>query len=68
MSTALRRSPLVPATPYPAEFAQRYRDAGYWTDEPSPASWPARAEQFGDRVAVTGAVRATPCAPSRTVS
>ena len=33
MSTALRRSPLVPATPYPAEFAQRYRDAGYWTDE-----------------------------------
>ncbi len=55
MSTALRRSPLVPSTLYPAEFAQRYRDAGYWTDETFARFLPARAEQFGDRVAVTGA-------------
>lgn len=54
MTTALRRSPLVPADPYPAELARRYRDAGYWTDETFARFLPTRAEQFGDRIAVTG--------------
>ncbi|MCA1004853.1 AMP-binding protein [Rhodococcus hoagii] len=54
MTTALRRSPLVPADPYPAELARRYRNAGYWTDETFARFLPTRAEQFGDRIAVTG--------------
>ncbi|MFC9514981.1 (2,3-dihydroxybenzoyl)adenylate synthase [Nocardiaceae bacterium NPDC056970] len=54
MTTALRRSPLVPTDPYPVELAQRYRDAGYWTDETFARFLPTRAEQFGDRIAVTG--------------
>ncbi|WP_026425977.1 (2,3-dihydroxybenzoyl)adenylate synthase [Actinokineospora inagensis] len=38
--------------PYPPEFAQRYRDAGYWTGETFGAFLADRAARFADRIAV----------------
>ncbi|NLV80312.1 MAG: (2,3-dihydroxybenzoyl)adenylate synthase [Rhodococcus sp.] len=55
MTSAIRRSPLVATAPYPPEFAELYRGAGYWTDETFAQFLPARTERFGDRVAVIGA-------------
>ncbi|CAM2921359.1 AMP-binding protein [Prescottella defluvii] len=54
MTTALRRTPLAGVEPYPPEFAQRYRNAGYWTDETFAGFLPARAAQYPDHTAVTG--------------
>jgi len=39
---------------WPEEFAQRYRERGYWRDETFPGFLRERAQQFPDRVAVTG--------------
>lgn len=41
-------------TPWPAELAQRYRDAGYWRGETFGALLRARAQQHGERTAVVG--------------
>ncbi|GAA3990187.1 (2,3-dihydroxybenzoyl)adenylate synthase [Thermobifida alba] len=42
-------------TPWPAEFAARYRAAGYWTGETFGDFLTDRARRFADRVAVVGA-------------
>jgi len=39
---------------WPEEFAQRYRERGYWRGETFPGFLRERAQQFPDRVAVTG--------------
>ncbi|QNM94843.1 (2,3-dihydroxybenzoyl)adenylate synthase [Chitinimonas koreensis] len=39
-------------TPWPAEFAERYRALGYWTGETFGALLRARAEQHQDRTAI----------------
>jgi 2,3-dihydroxybenzoate-AMP ligase len=44
----------APAQIFPAEFAARYRDRGYWRGETFPAMLRERAEKFGDRPAVVG--------------
>ena len=53
MTTSVR-APLETTVGYPADLAARYRDAGYWTDETFQQFLGARAEQFGDAIAVTG--------------
>ncbi|QQZ13094.1 (2,3-dihydroxybenzoyl)adenylate synthase [Rhodococcus sp. 21391] len=53
MTTSVR-APLETTVGYPADLAARYRDAGYWTDETFQQFLDARAEQFGDAIAVTG--------------
>ncbi|UOE21652.1 (2,3-dihydroxybenzoyl)adenylate synthase [Thermobifida halotolerans] len=42
-------------TPWPEEFAARYRAAGYWTGETFGEFLRERARRFADRVAVVGA-------------
>lgn len=47
--------PLMPLRQsWPAEFAERYRDAGYWRGETFPAFLRERAQRFADRTAVVG--------------
>ncbi|MDV7240905.1 MULTISPECIES: (2,3-dihydroxybenzoyl)adenylate synthase [Rhodococcus] len=53
MTTSLR-APLSDTTGYPASFAERYRQAGYWTDETFQQFLGARAAEFEDAVAVVG--------------
>ncbi|QSE82451.1 (2,3-dihydroxybenzoyl)adenylate synthase [Rhodococcus koreensis] len=53
MTTSVR-APLETTTGYPAELVARYRAAGYWTDETFQQFLGARAERFGDAIAVTG--------------
>lgn len=54
MTSGLRRTALAETARYPEEFAELYRGAGYWTPETFAQFLPARAAEFGDRVAVTG--------------
>ncbi|MDC0740611.1 (2,3-dihydroxybenzoyl)adenylate synthase [Polyangium mundeleinium] len=49
--------PIEGFTPWPAEFAERYRKAGYWLGETFGEWLRARAERFGDRTAVVGEKR-----------
>src|SRR5690606_5154702 len=42
-------------TPWPAEFAVRYREAGYWTGETFSDFVTDRTRRFADRLAVVGA-------------
>ncbi|MEU4804690.1 (2,3-dihydroxybenzoyl)adenylate synthase [Actinosynnema sp. NPDC023587] len=44
-------------TPWPEEFARRYREAGYWVGETFGDFLAARAERFADRVAVVDGAR-----------
>ncbi|MBW4716871.1 (2,3-dihydroxybenzoyl)adenylate synthase [Saccharothrix obliqua] len=44
-------------TPWPAEFARRYREAGYWVGETLGDFLAARAARYGDRVAVVDGER-----------
>src|SRR5690606_12781590 len=44
-------------TPWPPEFAERYRAAGYWTGETFGAFLRDRARRFADRTAVVGGDR-----------
>lgn len=47
--------PLMPLRQsWPTEFAERYRDAGYWRGETFPAFLRERAQRFADRTAVVG--------------
>ncbi|WP_041450760.1 (2,3-dihydroxybenzoyl)adenylate synthase [Hoyosella subflava] len=47
--------PFVPDhIPFPAEFAARYRAAGYWTTETFQEFLPRRADRFADHIAVIG--------------
>ncbi len=39
-------------TPFPPEFADRYRAAGYWLDRPLGAYFHVRFVEYGDRLAV----------------
>jgi 2,3-dihydroxybenzoate-AMP ligase len=51
--------PLPGVTPFPPEFAARYRARGYWADRPLIAHFLDAFDQFADRVAViddTGSV------------
>lgn len=41
-------------TPWPSEFADRYRRAGYWQGETFGQWLRARANRFGDRIAIVG--------------
>ncbi|UQA63140.1 (2,3-dihydroxybenzoyl)adenylate synthase [Polyangium aurulentum] len=41
-------------TPWPADFAERYRRAGYWQGETFSNFLRTRAERFGDRIALVG--------------
>ena len=50
----MTRSPLRPVVGWPAEFAERYRAAGYWTDETFDAFLAERVRRFADRIAVVG--------------
>ena len=54
MTSGLRRTALAETARYPEEFAELYRGAGYWTPETFARFLPARAAEFGDRVAVVG--------------
>lgn len=45
---------MIPQQIWPEEFAQRYRERGYWRGETFPGFLRERAQQFPDRVAVTG--------------
>lgn len=42
-------------TPWPVEFAVRYREAGYWTGETFSDFFTDRTRRFADRLAVVGA-------------
>ena len=53
------RSPLRAVVGWPAEFAERYRAAGYWT-ETFDAFLGDRAERYADRPAVVGVSAARP--------
>jgi len=44
-------------TPWPAEFAVRYREAGYWTGETFSDFVTDRTRRFADRLAVVGAAQ-----------
>ncbi len=47
-------------TPVPPDFAQRYRDKGYWLDQPLGAYFRDRCEQYAEREAVVaGEIRLT---------
>ncbi|MDT0305129.1 (2,3-dihydroxybenzoyl)adenylate synthase [Streptomonospora wellingtoniae] len=46
---------LAGCTPWPAEFAERYRRRGYWRGETLGAFLRDRADRFADRTAVVGA-------------
>ena len=39
-------------TPFPAEFAARYRELGYWEDRPLFDGFTAALDRYADRVAV----------------
>ncbi|WP_241385587.1 (2,3-dihydroxybenzoyl)adenylate synthase [Rhodococcus sp. CH91] len=54
MTIGLARTPLAATPRYPEEFAERYRAAGYWTDETFGQFLPARAADFAERTAVVG--------------
>ncbi|WP_277370949.1 (2,3-dihydroxybenzoyl)adenylate synthase [Rhodococcus rhodochrous] len=54
MTTGFERTPLADTARYPEEFAERYRAAGYWTNETFGEFLPARAARFADRPAVVG--------------
>lgn len=54
MTTGFERTPLADTARYPEEFAERYRAAGYWTNETFGEFLPARAARFADRTAVVG--------------
>ncbi|KSZ56528.1 enterobactin synthase subunit E [Rhodococcus pyridinivorans KG-16] len=54
MTTGFERTPLADTARYPEEFAERYRAAGYWTNETFGEFLPARAARFADRIAVVG--------------
>src|SRR5260221_2085556 len=41
--------------PFPAGFAQRYRDKGYWDDRPLRAAFKEWCERYGDKVALCDA-------------
>ena len=56
----MTRSPLRPVVGWPAEFAERYRAAGYWTDETFDAFLAERVRRFADRIAVVGVGAAHP--------
>lgn len=42
--------------PFPKEFAQRYRDAGYWEDRTLAATFKDVCDKYGDRVAVSNSI------------
>ena len=42
---------------YPPEFAQHYRDMGYWRDEPLREVFKQWSDQFSERIALRDAVR-----------
>src|SRR5215469_17384888 len=44
--------------PFPAEFAQRYRDRGYWSDKPLADEFRAVFRRYADRIALIGGDRA----------
>ena len=44
--------------PFPAEFAQRYRERGYWTDKSLADEFRAAFRSYADRIAVIGEDRA----------
>lgn len=48
------RSPLAPVRGFPPEFASRYRELGYWTDETFAQFVADRTERFAGRTAVVG--------------
>ncbi|WP_052809269.1 (2,3-dihydroxybenzoyl)adenylate synthase [Streptomonospora alba] len=48
---------LAGCTPWPPEFADRYRERGYWTGETLGAFLRERARRYADRTAVVGAGR-----------
>ncbi len=54
MTTGFERTPLADTARYPEEFAERYRAAGYWTNETFGEFLPARAARFAGRIAVVG--------------
>ena len=56
----MTRSPLRPVVGWPAEFAERYRAAGYWTDENFDTFLAARVRRHADRTAVVGVGAASP--------
>lgn len=56
----MTRSPLRPVVGWPAEFAERYRAAGYWTDENFDTFLVARVRRHADRTAVVGVGAASP--------
>lgn len=56
----MSRSPLRPVVGWPAEFAERYRAAGYWTDETFDAFLAERVRRHADRTAVVGVSAARP--------
>ena len=56
----MSRSPLRPVVGWPAEFAERYRAAGYWTDETFDAFLARRVRRYPDRTAVVGVSAAQP--------
>jgi 2,3-dihydroxybenzoate-AMP ligase len=41
-------------TPFPAEFAARYRELGYWEDRPLFDGFTAALARYADRVALAG--------------
>ncbi len=43
--------------PFPAEFAQRYRERGYWQDQSLAAEFAQVYRQFGDRIALIEGAR-----------
>ncbi len=44
----------LPTQIWPQEFADRYREAGYWRGETIPGFFRANAERYGDSIAVIG--------------
>ena len=56
----MTRSPLRPVVGWPAEYAERYRAAGYWTDETFDAFLAERVRLHADRPAVVGVSAAQP--------
>ena len=54
---SLKKEPLEGFTPWPPEFAERYRRAGYWRGETFGEWLRALGERFGDRIALVGEER-----------
>jgi len=54
--------------PFPADFAQRYRDQGYWRDQSLAQEFAAVFATFGPRTALIDGARRSHPTPTSTAS